>query len=174
MAVEGRYSLHEMNKQIEVDEDVFRRLASEAKPFVDTPNSVLRRLLGLPEPGQITTDRGPALRRRTGSRAPSHAILPEEEYELPLLQSLIDAGGASPTKDAIAAVGTKLCDRLTPQDKALLKSGVIRWENRVQFVRLNLVRRKLMAPDAPWGTWKISEQGRKFVADQGAGPSFAR
>jgi hypothetical protein len=163
-----------MNKQIYVDGDVFLRLESEAKPFVDTPNSVLRRLLGLPEAGQTTTGHDPALGRRTGSRASSRAILPEAEYELPLLQSLIEAGGACPTKDAITAVGRKLTDKLTPQDKALLKSGVIRWENRVQFVRLNLVRRKLMAEDAPWGTWKISEQGRKFVADRGAGPSFTR
>lgn len=105
---------------------------------------------------------------RTGSRASSREILPEEEYELPLLQSLIEAGGACSTKDAIVAVGRKLSNKLTPLDMAPLKSGAIRWENRVQFARLNLVRRNLMDADAPWGTWRISEQGRKLVADRGA------
>jgi hypothetical protein len=36
-----------MTPTIRVDEDVYERLQREAKPFVDTPNSVLRRLLGL-------------------------------------------------------------------------------------------------------------------------------
>jgi SeqA-like protein len=34
-------------KAIEIDEDVFNFLTSNATPFVDTPNSVLRRLLSL-------------------------------------------------------------------------------------------------------------------------------
>jgi hypothetical protein len=37
---------------IDVDEDVFQHLQSQAQPLVDTPNTVLRRLLlGTPSPG---------------------------------------------------------------------------------------------------------------------------
>lgn len=38
--------------QIEVDEEVFAALQQQAEPFVDTPNTVLRRLLGFGKPGQ--------------------------------------------------------------------------------------------------------------------------
>jgi hypothetical protein len=42
------------NKQIEVDEEVFALLESEARPFVDrTPNDVLRRLLLGERPGPV-------------------------------------------------------------------------------------------------------------------------
>ena len=36
-----------MSPTIRIDDDVFDELKGHAEPFVDTPNSVLRRLLGL-------------------------------------------------------------------------------------------------------------------------------
>lgn len=39
-----------MTRTIRVDDEVFARLQSLAEPFVDTPNSTLRRLLGLDRP----------------------------------------------------------------------------------------------------------------------------
>lgn len=39
-----------MMPTIRVDDEVFERLQRDAKPFVDTPNSVLRALLNLDEP----------------------------------------------------------------------------------------------------------------------------
>ncbi len=40
-----------MSRTIRVDDEVFAKLQSLAEPFVDTPNSALRRLLDLPSPG---------------------------------------------------------------------------------------------------------------------------
>lgn len=48
---------------IRVDEEVFRALQSQAQPLVDTPNSVLRRLLGL----------DPQAQRAPIDQQPSHA-----------------------------------------------------------------------------------------------------
>lgn len=53
-----------MSRTIRVDDEVFAELQSIAVPLVDTPNSTLRRLLGLDDPnspGQDTpgTDRTP-------------------------------------------------------------------------------------------------------------------
>ena len=42
---------------IRVDAQVYARLQREAKPFVDTPNSVLRRLLGLEDSSDHPADR---------------------------------------------------------------------------------------------------------------------
>ena len=36
-----------MSPEIELDQDIFDFLKTKAEPFVDTPSSVLRRLLGL-------------------------------------------------------------------------------------------------------------------------------
>ncbi|GAB3179058.1 DUF4357 domain-containing protein [Streptomyces incanus] len=49
-----------MLRKIDVDDEVYAHLEQAATPLVDTPNSVLRRLLGLdhdtsiPKPGQIS------------------------------------------------------------------------------------------------------------------------
>ncbi|MFF8593524.1 hypothetical protein ACF061_19195 [Streptomyces sp. NPDC015220] len=51
---------------IDVDDEVYARLAREAKPLVDTPNTVLRRLLGL-DRGASTT---PADRTRKAALTP--------------------------------------------------------------------------------------------------------
>lgn len=177
-----------MAQSIEIDDEVYEQLKLAAEPFVDTPNTVLRRLLGLDCDGNTRlaaeslpsrvsvaeTLRGNGQpqrrRRRTGSasdtsaaRVPAGSILAEEEYELPLLSALVDAGGQAPSRDITAAVGQKLGDRLTELDKQRLKSGGIRWENRIQFVRLKMIDRGLMARDTPRGIWAITDSGREHV-----------
>jgi hypothetical protein len=176
-----------MAPRIDVDDDVYEKLKTVAQPFVDTPNTVLRRLLGLPgnnQGSEMPTQRAatrpvgasrPAQRSRQSrhsasssgkrgrERAPAGSILPEEEYELPLLRTLVEAGGKGPSKDIIEAVGEKLGGRLTPLDRERLKSGGVRWENRIQFVRLRLLDRGLMLKDTPRGVWAITEDGRQHV-----------
>ena len=50
---------------IRVDDEVFRALQRRGQPFVDTPNSVLRRLLRL--------DKGDSRTGRSGTRSPSRS-----------------------------------------------------------------------------------------------------
>ena len=52
---------------IRVDHDVYEWLQQRAKPFVDTPNSVLRRVLGIEA---ATARAGPAISRAPGELAP--------------------------------------------------------------------------------------------------------
>lgn len=188
-----------MNQTIEIDDEVYDRLKEVAEPFVDTPNSVLRRLLKLdgstpngtsqlalpgaatPSPSASRAPRPPAEKtpdtrsssKKSGSRkkkavgrsrVPAGSILAEEEYEIPLLEALVDLGGSAASRDVVEAVGKKLADRLTDIDREPLKSGGIRWENRIQFVRLKMIERGWMEKDVPRGTWAISDQGRKQVA----------
>ena len=96
-----------MSPTIRIDEEVFEELKKHAEPFVDTPNSVLRRLLGLGETGRTGAGRRarregcpagwrsptPAPARSVGAaqgqrppRAKTGSILPETAYELPMLE----------------------------------------------------------------------------------------
>jgi len=148
---------------MEVDTDVFEKIQAEAEPLVDTPSSVLRRLLGLDQKGGA----GPAGGQRSkSSRAPLGSLLPESEYELPLLQALAERGGSAPTRVVIDAVGERLADRLTDLDRAQLKSGGPRWENRVQFTRLTLKDRGLLKADSSRGVWELSDAGREAQEDK--------
>ena len=178
-----------MDRTIVVDERVYEHLKDQAEPFADTPNSVLRRLLGLGpsqedetetesasgnvgvEPGTRRSGQLKPLRRQrsgaraTRTRAPAGSLLPEEEYHVPILRVLVEAGGSAPAAEIIEMVGKELDGRLTDMDRLPLQSGGSRWRSRMQFARLRLIERGLMARNSPRGTWTISEAGRLFVAE---------
>jgi hypothetical protein len=151
-------------ESIDVDTDVFETIKANAEPFVDTPNSVLRRMLGLDrgaqQPGKV------AALRKKGGRASPGSILPESEYQVPILQELVKRGGSAHATEVTNAVGQRLADRLTEKDRETLDSGDIRWRNRVQFTRLTLKERGLISSESPRGVWEITDEGRK-VADSG-------
>lgn len=187
-----------MAPEVIVDDEVYEHLKSQAEPFVDTPNTVLRRLLGL---GQSTaTERLPAQvaastdasrgseehdppsrtapsttrRRSTRTRAPRGTLLAGGEYEVPILEVLAEAGGSAPTAEVIEAVGRRLEDRLTELDQQQLFSGGLRWRSRIQFVRLRLIERGLMVKGSPPGTWAITKAGREYLATAGEGTPESR
>jgi hypothetical protein len=186
-----------VSNQIEVDDDVFGLLKGAAEPFVDTPNSVLRRLLGLNVTGQSavtasrdretaprsgTTPRKRAgasstratTRRKTASKRPAAkkrtraargTLLPEDRYQAPLLRALVDAGGQAPYREIVDAVGRELKSELLPADFETLDSGTVRWQSRLQFVRLRLIERGYLDRETPRGIWGITDEGRHALTD---------
>jgi Mrr N-terminal domain len=163
---------------IEVDQDVWAALKADAEPFIDTPNDVLRRKLGLavstapvasPNGGRSTT--GTPGRRRSrrpagarGRRAPRGSLLPEEAYETPILQVLESNGGRVPASEVISQVGDIVEEQLTALDREHLQTGDLRWHKRVQFTRLRLVERGLVRKDSPRGLWEITAEGQRALS----------
>lgn len=169
-----------MSPSIEIDDDIFALLQEHAEPLIDTPASVLRRLLGLDGQGgevppqsetSIPVDARPERqkgRRRKGTRAARGSLLPEAHYEMPILRFLAENGGRAPSREVIDAVGIALKDELTEADREELNSGDIRWKNRAAFVRLRLIERGELDGNAPRGTWAITAKGSKRVASSAA------
>jgi hypothetical protein len=164
--------------EIDLDSDIFEYLQSQAEPFVDTPNTVLRRLLNIdraesdssevPTPAKRRARRdSPGKRtirpRSTRVRAAAGTLLPEDQYELPLLRALVEAGGRAPYREIVDSVGIELKDSLLPADFETLNSGTVRWQSRLQFVRLRLIERGLLAKDMPRGVWGITDAGREVL-----------
>jgi hypothetical protein len=153
-----------MCPSVDTDDEVFEVIKKNAEPFIDTPNTVLRRLLGIdrakaqPEPtaGKAT---------KTGRAAPG-TLLPEAEYEIPILRCLAERGGRAPSREVVESVGQVLGNKLTDLDRMPLKSGDVRWENRAAFVRLRLVERGELAKQSPRGTWEISDKGRERLRSE--------
>jgi hypothetical protein len=151
---------------IEVDNEVYEGLGKEAKPFTDTPNSVIRRLLGLDGHGgakQTAKGRLGAISARTYARARPGSILPHDAYVTPILSVISEKGGAAASRDVVEEVGEILKATLTPTDLERLPSGWIRWENRVHWVRLQLVERGFLSSDSPRGIWSITQAGRAYL-----------
>jgi hypothetical protein len=175
---------------IQVDEEVFQFLKTRAEPFVDTPNSVLRRELGLAEierggepaeNGESATlgshdgaqgrgaKRKRAKQRIRGTRAPAGSLLPETEYVEPILRVIADKDGRAPTREVIEGVGAMVRDRLTALDKEKLSNGAIRWQNRIQFTRLRMVDQGLLKRGSPRGVWEITEEGVRHISSETTG-----
>ena len=171
-----------------VDDDVFEALQRLAEPLVDDASSVLRRLLSLePKPAASDVDatrpvvsqlglepreigiRSSKSKKGHGRRPQRGHLLPEREYEMPILVSLAKRGGLAASSEVIEAVGELLQDRLTDDDRDVLKSGLVRWRNRAQFVRLKLVQAGQMKKDSPRGIWELTAAGAKRVEANGTG-----
>lgn len=137
----------------------------EAESNVETPvrgagGSPVKRSRS-PRPGRSMSQKR---KRGSGTRAPAGSLLPEAQYELPLLEALIELGGSAPTSEVVDRLGKTLDDKLTDGDREMLSSGEVRWRNRVQFVRLGLIKGGHMMKDSPRGVWEITDAGRQRVA----------
>jgi Mrr N-terminal domain len=148
------------SRWIEVDEEVLALLQEGAEPLIDSPNRVLRRLLGI-APGACQEEARMALAVAPGrrARAPLGSLLHLREYELPLLRALFQRGGRAPAREVMAAVGEALADRLTALDRQNLASGPSRFESRISQVRLRLVQRGLLESGSPRAWWELTEAG---------------
>lgn len=156
-----------------VDDDVYAALQAQAVPLEDDVNSLLRRLLelgsGVPSASANRAGSKASRPKKTAekrTRVPKGSILPEADYELPILRALDQHGGRVPTSELIAQLEKEIDPRLTDVDRERLSSGGIRWQNRAQFVRLKLIKKGEMVEGSPRGVWEISEAGRNRLATE--------
>jgi Mrr N-terminal domain len=93
-----------------------------------------------------------------GSFAPTHA------YWVPILESLVERGGIAEAESVLDLVQKKMSGILTPEDFELLPSGIsVRWRNRAQWQRKNMVDQGLLSSQSPRGKWQITVEGRKWL-----------
>lgn len=154
--------------RIEVSNRTYKRLLRQIESFEDTPESVLERLLDHAEQGgdgdnhQMNSDSAKQLTAEGG-------LLPESEYWIPILQILVEAGGASRSRDVIAILGDRLRSRLMPRDWDVLSMGEVRWQNRARFARLRMKEQGLVSSDSPRGIWEITDEGRRYLNERPPG-----
>jgi negative regulator of replication initiation len=143
---------------IRVDDDVFSVLQRSAEPLVDTPNTVLRRLLGLSENKKGALQAVPRTPPQ-GDRTPQRA------FRVPILRALSELGGQAETRVVLRMVEERLGQLLTPTDRQTLKDRrVARWQNLAEWERKKMVGDGLLASDSPRGIWRMTEGGRQYLA----------
>jgi hypothetical protein len=170
------------NSTIRVDEEVYRELESRIQSFGDTPNLVLRRLLGLERPADLRASDVHVMYapsawrlggfRRGRPRSQERRQTRQEEFRRPILETLVDMGGEGRAQDVLDEVGRQLQHVFTPLDREPLSNGEPRWRVSAAFERKNLVDRGLLDSNSPRGLWRISEAGRRWLEEEGepAGP----
>jgi negative regulator of replication initiation len=148
---------------IRVDDEVYERLKNQAEPFIDTPNSVLRRLLELDGPIQEGASTPTLEESNQSRRMRPGELLDRHEYDLLILRVIDRLGGSGYAPDVVEEVGKLVADKLTEMDHIKNKTGVVRWKNRIMWRRFNLVQLGLLKNDSPRGIWEISPAGRRAL-----------
>ncbi|HZK15075.1 MAG TPA: winged helix-turn-helix domain-containing protein [Solirubrobacterales bacterium] len=147
---------------IAISSPLYARLLRRSVSFDDTPEDVIARLLDAVEDPADQVP-GEALPAPTGTPAPPGSILPVGDYWIPILRTLVDAGGSAPANDVIDALEERMTAAFNSRDLEVLKNGEIRWRNRARFARLRMKERGLLSNESPRGVWEISDIGRAYL-----------
>jgi hypothetical protein len=143
---------------VRIDDEVFDALKKLAEPLVDTPNSVLRRLLDLETKKPVAKDRGQAPNSSRREKTP------QSVYEENLLQVLAAPPfkGRGHKKDVTLAVVERMMKRglIPPSDMEFVATGETKAENKISWGRNLLKNRGLIRDDAPRGVWELTAEGR--------------
>ncbi|MSQ49159.1 MAG: hypothetical protein EXR30_02095 [Betaproteobacteria bacterium] len=146
---------------IRVDQDVFEGLQRLAKPFVDSPSMVIRRLL---EDRGVLAKAAPATARPpTGSLA-SNALTPQPVYEKYLLYILDrEFNGQGHKRDVTHAIVKRMMKdgHIGAADQELVSTGETKAENTITWARNALKQRGYINRAASRGIWELTAEGTR-------------
>jgi len=124
-------------------------------------------LMGRNDPGGGTNWRQtvpPEKPRSSPSAGSSSDITPTDAYWVPILEALEERGGREHCDVVLDLVEKKMAAILLPEDYELLPSGIsVRWRNRAQWQRQNMVQQGMLTKHSPRGVWEITPTGRAWL-----------
>lgn len=100
-------------------------------------------------------------------KLPRGVRTPDKAFYLPILQALVQLGGAAPVRNVLSVVGEQMKDQLRDVDWQPLQKDpkTPRWENTAMWARYNLIKQGLLRNDSPRGMWEITEAGRRYLEE---------
>jgi len=145
-----------MPPTIRIDDEVYAWLQQQARPFEDTPNSVLRRIAKLDDQATARERRvepGPGGRRGTKTA--------QGAFRVPILKILAELGGEADRTDVLERLGKAMARQLTPYDREEIASGSVRWQKSAEFEVHVMRAEKLLKPVAETarGVWALTKKG---------------
>jgi predicted CopG family antitoxin len=157
-----------MMPTIRIEDDVFKGLQQLAKPFVDSPSSVIRQLL---------EERGVLKAQDTNGAADSHAresrsrsvgttangLTPQPVYESYLHVILAkEFSGRGHKRDVTHAVVKRMMKdgHIGPADQEIVSTGETKAENTIAWARNALKDRGQISRISPRGIWELTAEGK--------------
>jgi hypothetical protein len=148
-----------MSKVIRIEDDVLEGLQRLATPFVDTPNSVIRRLLQ--DAGALPRGAAPP-HGRPGDRGKR---TPQPMFRPVILKVLMQMDGRGPAAEVLKRVEEAMRPFLTPHDYSRVKTGTARWEVYARWEKQNMRNDDLLK--GRHGIWELTHKGRAASTDNG-------
>ncbi len=146
---------------IRIEQDVFEGLQQLAKPFVDTPSVVIRRLLE--EHGVLSKK---AAAQKSQRLAPD-ALTPQSTYEKYLLLVLArEFNGQGHKRDVTHAIVKRMMKdgHIGAADQELVSTGETKAENTITWARNALKQRGYINRAARRGTWELTPEGKSTAS----------
>jgi restriction system protein len=114
------------------------------------------------------TGRNPRQRKpKSTARLEKGLRTPEDAFKLPLLNTLIEMGGAGRVSDILDRMEKHVQPILSDHDyEPLSSTDELRWRNTTKWARQDLVNEGLLDKDSPYGIWTITEKGRVWAEGQ--------
>jgi len=142
---------------IRIDNEVYAWLQSQARPFEDTPNSVLRRIAAIDNASKAEA---PIQRKCTNKHVNSDKT-PQNAFRKPILSILKNHGGESRRMIVLKELEKVMDDRLTEFDKTDIPSGTIRWQKSAEWEVRVMREQDLLKPvsQTASGIWALTEKG---------------
>ncbi|MGH8765117.1 MAG: winged helix-turn-helix domain-containing protein [Burkholderiales bacterium] len=135
---------------IRLEQDVFEGLQKLAQPFVDSPSTVIRRLL----------EKEGVLKKRAHTPASAGALTPQSVYEKYLLHILLNGGGHK--RDVTHAVIKRMMKdgHIGAADQELVSTGETKAENSLTWARNALKDKGCISRVAARGLWELTAEGQ--------------
>jgi hypothetical protein len=153
---------------VRVEDEVFEGLKKLAEPFVDTPGSVIRRLLE--EKGVLTKTMPTSAtvqQQLSGDTSdPESGLTPQSTYEKYLLTTLDrDFNGRAHKREVTLAVIEKMRANglINSADLELVATGETKAENTIAWGRNALKERGYISKLSIRGIWELTPEGRKVA-----------
>ena len=145
---------------IRIDQDVFEGLQKLAKPFVDSPGMVIRRLLE--DRGMLAKAAQPAPRISSAGGS-VNALTPQPVYEKYLLYVLArEFNGQGHKRDVTHAIVKRMMKDgfIGAADQELVSTGETKAENTITWARNALKQRGHINRAARRGIWELTLEGK--------------
>jgi hypothetical protein len=152
----------EMMPVIRISDGTYAHLQRHAKPFEDSPESIIVKALAALD--MMNGDTPPPAVRPEQAKRKDGTKLPQKEFRLPLLMTLLKVGGSAPAKEIRTMLEPLMAHRLGEGDYESVSTGDPRWWNAVCWERSDLVKLGMLRDDSERGIWEISDAGRKLPA----------
>lgn len=112
--------------------------------------------------------------RVSGTRLRPGLRTSNEELRLPILQALVDLGGAADFGELLKRLEVTLKPILNKYDWSPLPTDAdsVRWKNNVAWAKAPLRKAGLLRSDSQLGTWEITEKGRAVAKNERIDPLF--
>jgi hypothetical protein len=146
---------------IRISDDTYAHMQRHARPFEDSPDSVIAKALAALD--MMTGEPPPAPRTQSTKKADGPK-LPQKDFRVPLLLTLLKVGGSAAAKDVRSMMEPMMAAYLNDGDYESVSTGDPRWWNAVCWERNDLVKEGLMRDDSTRGVWEISENGKNLAA----------